>query len=338
MINLVELFENNKEEINKYKIIIVANVRNHTGDFKAFTLNKANPIEFFSDEEFDQICKAILDLRFFTKIYYNELDFIEDILKQSYELDKIIVINFARNGVIEGKKSLIPSFCDLLNIKYTTSNAFVQSLCRDKFVWSCVLQQAGLPSLKTLYLHRDCETNLDYLSDNELYILKPKSESSSLNVSKALKKPEVLSFLKNNKGNFVVQKYLCGKEIEVPFFELNGEYYIQDPAQINYSGSILYENLSEENAYYYSVCNLTSREVSNLKETTLKTAKILGIKKYGRIDFKLDKDDTAYIIDIATLPYLTANSSFAFSAKKHNLQYNSIFKSLLVIAFLSGNS
>lgn len=338
MRNLLKMFEAHKKEINKYKIIIVANVRNHTGDFKSFTLNKANPIEFFSDEEFDQICKAILDLRIFTKIYYNELDFIEDILKQLYELDKIIVINFARNGVIEGKKSLIPSFCDLLNIKYTTNNAFVQSLCRDKFVWSCVLQQAGLPSLKTLCLHGDCEINIDNLSNDELYILKPKSESSSLNISKALNKSKVLLFLKNNKENFIVQKYLCGKEIEVPFFELNGEYYIQEPAQINYSGNILYENLSEENAYYYSECNLSDRELLSLKETTLKTAKILGIKKYGRIDFKLDRYGNAYIIDIATLPYLTANSSFAYSAANHNLQYNSIFKALLVIAFLSGNS
>ena len=338
MIKILELFETYKQEINQYKIIIVANVRNHTGNFKSITLNKANPIEFFSDDEFDQICNGISSLGIFTKIYYNELDFIEDVLNQKYVVNKIIVINFARNGIIEGKKSLVPAFCDLLNIKYTTSNAFVQSLCRDKFVWSCVLRQAGLPSLKTLYIQGNYVADIDTIYNNELYILKPKSESSSLHVGGAVNKQKVLSFVQNNKEDYIVQKYLCGIEIEVPFFELNGDYFIQEPVQINYSGNILCENLSEENDYYYSDCQLTKTEMLNIKEIALKTAKILNIKKYGRIDFKLDRDSSAYIIDIATLPYLTKNSSFAFAASRQNLHYNSIFKALLTIAFLSVQS
>lgn len=334
MKKLLDLFETYKKHIETYKIIIVANVRRHTGNFKSMVLNKANPIEFFSDEEFDEICKAILSLKIFTKIYYNELDFIEDVLKEKYDVKKIIVINFARNGVVEGKKSLIPSFCDLLNIKYTTSNAFIQSLCRDKFVWSCVLQQSSLPSLNSVYINENCE-GLAKLSEYGKYIVKPKAESSSINVSEPLAKQDVVSFAKNNQGKYIAQKFLCGNEIEVPFYELEGHYYMQEPAQINYSGNILFENLSEENNYYYSSCKFSGTEILKIQETAKNAAKILGIKKYGRIDFKFDENGNAFIIDIATLPYLTENSSFAFSAKNQNFEYVSIFKILLTIAYLS---
>lgn len=335
MKELLKLYDIHKDEICQYKIIIVANVRKHTGDFKSYILNKANSIEFFSDEEFDSICCAIATLKLFTKIYYNELDFIEDVLEEEYDLNKIIIINFARNGVIEGKKSLIPSFCDLLNIKYTTANAFVQSLCRDKFVWSCVLQSANLPALKSIFINNKEIIGIEKFDKKEDYILKPKSESSSLNVSRKLKADKIIDFAVHNEKNFIAQKYLSGKEIEVPFFELNGKYYIQEPTQINYSGDMLYENLSEENNYFYSNCNLSKTIITEIKENVLKTAKILGIKKYGRIDFKFDDNGNAYIIDIATLPYLTPNSSFAFSASQHNLQYNSIFKALITIALLT---
>lgn len=339
MDKLLKVFEINKKELSDYKIIIIANVRNHTGKFKSISLNQANPIEFFSDDEFDEICNAIYNLKIFTKIYYNELDFIEDILNKTYQLDKIIVINFARNGIIEGKKSLIPAFCDLLNIKYTTNNAFVQSLCRDKYVWGCVLNASKLPALHSTCFYENIIVGLDNIDNNNLYILKPKAESSSLNVSEALTKSDILKIVNQNNNNFIIaQKYLCGDEIEVPFFELNGCYYVQEPIKINYSGDILNENLSEENNYFYSDCNLSRIQISDIKEITLKVAQILGMKKYGRIDFKCDENGKYYIIDIATLPYLTKNSSFAYAAKKHNLEYDAIFKILVIIAFLSKTS
>lgn len=336
MDRLLKEFEKNKNELNNYKIIIVANVRNHTGKFKSISLNQANPIEFFSDDEFDEICNAIYNLKIFTKIYYNELDFIEDILNKTYQLDKIIVINFARNGVIEGKKSLIPAFCDLVNVKYTTNNAFVQSLCRDKYVWGCVLNASELPALHNTCFYKNSIVGIDNIDNYCLHILKPKAESSSLNVSKVLTKSDIFKIVNQSNNDFLIaQKYLCGDEIEVPFFELNGDYYIQEPAKINYTGDILNENLSEENNYYYSDSNLSSTQISDIKEITLKVAQILGMKKYGRIDFKCDENGKYYIIDIATLPYLTKNSSFAYAAKKQNLDYDAIFKILVIIAYLS---
>ena len=334
MQKLEELFEQHLTDIQRYKIIIVANVRKQTNDFKSFVLDPANPIEFFSEKEFREIYKAIRQLDVFTKVYYNELKFFEDVLNETYKANEIIVINFARNGSREGKKSLVPSFCDLLNIKYTSSNAFVQSLCRNKYIWGHVLENLNIPVAGNVLLKGGHTENLNQLTENKQFILKPVYESSSIGISKAMTKAELENNLSHLNGTFIAQKYLKGSEYEIPFFELNDTLTMFEPIKINYDGTVLCESLSSENSYFYSHHDLSQNTCNNMMQIARQVIDTLGIKKYGRIDFKLDEDGHPFIIDIATLPYLTQNSSFAFVANEQGLQYASIFKALIVVALL----
>ena len=337
MKELLGQFDEYANAIRKYKIIIVANVRSKTGNFKHHSLNMANENEFFSLDEFHEIADGIRQLELFTKVYYNELEFVDEILSNRYEPDNIIVINFARNGTSEGKKSLIPCFCDLLNIKYTGSDAAVQSLCRNKYVWSCVLRNEGIPVPESLVYssHEDLTQLKGSLINGKKYIIKPVSESSSMGVTAAMSNIEVINKLAYSHNRSLIQEYLSGEEIEVPFFELNGHIYPLSPQKINYNGSMLDENLSVRNEYFYSP-SLNTDINNKLLDYSIKTAQHLNIKKYGRIDFKLDSFGNPFVIDIATLPYITKNSSFSAAMDQMGLDYSTIFKVLLTVAVLSG--
>ncbi len=339
MKELLIKFKECEDNIRKNKIVVVANVRNKTGNYKDYTLKMANENEFFSLDEFHEITDGIRQLELFTKVYYNELMFVDEILTKRYDPNNIIVVNFARNGITEGKKSFVPCFCDLLNIKYTGSDAAVQSLCRNKYVWSCVLQQNSIPVPKT-FLYT-CYEDLDdiklKLKKNEEYIIKPVSESSSMGVTTAMEKEKVISFLNDNRNKYIVQAFLSGGEYEVPFFELDGQIYPLPPQKINYKGTILDENLSVLNDYFYSPSDLSVQLNNFLLRTAIKTAKCLNIKKYGRIDFKLDQSGNAFVIDIATLPYITKISSFSAAMEQLGLDYSYIFKFLLTVTYLSGD-
>ncbi len=337
MKKLADLFERHLNSIKQYKIIIVANVRKKTSNYKSFVLNEANPIEFFSEKEFKEIYTAIRQLPLFTKIYFNELVFFEEVLNETYKADEIIVVNFARNGSREGKKSLVPAFCDLLNIKYTSSNAFVQSLCRNKFIWGNVLENQNLPVAGNVLLKGGSTQNIEKLSESEKYILKPVCESSSIGIGGAMTKSQIENGLADLDGLYIAQKFLIGSEYEVPFFYLNGELTIFDPIKINYGGTVLNESLSSENDYYYTQHDLSQEVSKYMVQVAQQTINALEMQKYGRIDFKLDENGNPFVIDIATLPYLTRNSSFMFAAEKQNLQYYDIFKALIVIALLHKN-
>lgn len=332
---ILKLFEENFLLLKFYKILIVANIRGKSGNYKSLKVRMANQNEFFSDSEFDEIYAAIQSLNLWTKVYFNELDLINDLLCEKYDTNKIIVFNFARNGVIEGKKSLIPVICDLLNIKYTTCNAFIQSLCRNKYIWGNVLYKEGLPVLSNVLISNGKIINNVQIDYDKLYISKPIAESSSIGISSADKINNIL--LKSNTNRLIAQRLLIGEEFEIPFFELNGEYYILNPTKIIYKNNILNETLSLTNDYYYDELELPLEQKEYFKNIVKKACQILNLKKYGRIDFKFDDKGKAYIIDIATLPYITKKSSFFYQFNKNNYSYNEIFKCLIVIALLSTN-
>jgi len=335
---LLNLFTKHEINLRKRKIVVVANVRNKTHNFKNLSLQMANDNEFFSTEEFDEIATALKNLDLFVKVYYNELDFFEEILEQKYKPQEIIVLNFARNGISQGKKSLIPCFCDLTGIKYSGSDAAVQSLCRNKLFWSSILIEENLPVLKSYGVsHENIDKIADLLKKDNEYIIKPIAESSSMGVTSNLNKNQVIDYFSNNEGNFLVQNFLPGNEYEVPFFELNGQFFAFQPQKINYNGNILNEELSVLNDYYYSTSDLPEQLNTFMVNSAIEVAKVLGMKKYGRIDFKFDDNQQPYIIDIATLPYITKNSSFQHAFQEIGQKYESIFKSLLITALLSSN-
>ena len=130
---IIENFSNNSID---YDVFIIANTHNIDKETKQWNYEHSTLDEFFSRQEFSEISSAIYNIFGFVKVFYSELEFVEYVMKRDVDRDNLIVINFSRDGKKEGKKSLIPAFCDLLGIKYTGSNAFVISLLRNKFVFS----------------------------------------------------------------------------------------------------------------------------------------------------------------------------------------------------------
>ena len=115
-------------------------------DRSYYTIEHASDSEFFSLSEFEEITSALLKTGLCVNIFYTEIDFIEYILKHYPQLSKedLLVYNLARDGRKEGKKSLIPSFCDYFNLDYTGSNALTVSLCRNKFIWGAVANKFNI--------------------------------------------------------------------------------------------------------------------------------------------------------------------------------------------------
>ncbi|MFX3935311.1 D-alanine--D-alanine ligase, partial [Streptococcus suis] len=85
------------------------------------------------------------------------------------------------DGRKEGKKSLIPSFCDYFSINNTGSNALTVSLCRNKFIWGDIADYFNIPTPKTFCI-KDGEV-LGEPFEAQKYIRKEISVSASINLS-----------------------------------------------------------------------------------------------------------------------------------------------------------
>ena len=101
------------QDTHKYNVYIVANTQNIKKETKKWNYKHSSMDEFFSREEFAEIASAIFSVFGYVKVFYSEIEFINYVLNNTIEKSNTIVYNFSRDGIKEGKKSLIPTFCDL---------------------------------------------------------------------------------------------------------------------------------------------------------------------------------------------------------------------------------
>ena len=314
-----------KPEIQKLKIILIANSKDTPLN------NRPNSkdiwIEFFTDSEIEYLTNALRSNDLYVDVYFAEQDFIKDILNHKYtDLNQLFVFNLARNGFGISKKSLIPSFCDLMDIKYSGSNAYVCSLARNKFHCSQLflyLNSAGTPGwvydpLSGWFLDEKPPQNTEV-------IIKPMFESASkgitresiMNTSDPLFLSRVNTRAQRSLEPMLIQKFIKGYECQIPFIKLNQNIFFQ-PIGICIGGDCLLGDkiISEDLSYVYSYEyynafeKLDSSVCERMIQTARRAAEIVGIETYGRIDFRLDNQMNFYITDIATMPYIVEHSSF----------------------------
>ena len=313
---------------SKTNLFLVANLQKQTKKMSYYTIEHASDSEFFSLSEFEEIASALLKTGLCMNVFYTEIDFFEYILKYYPNLSKetLLVYNLARDGRKEGKKSLIPSFCDYFGIDYTGSNALTDSLCRNKFIWGAVADCFHIPTPKTVCI-KDGEV-LGEPFDAQKYIRKEISESASINLSND---SIIDNFEWTNIENedFLLQEYISGIEVEVPFFNIKGEYLILDPVRIVSSAEILTSELSDNNCYSFEW--LEDQQIcTKLKKATKKLAKYLGITTYGRVDFRIKSDGSYFVFDIATMPYTTDHSSFNFDFEQYGFTMADLHKLVIL--------
>lgn len=309
-------------------------------------LANANKDEMFSKTEFSEIASAIFDAFGFVNVFYSEQEFIKFILNDStVKPINSFVFNFARNGRKEGKKSLIPAFCDLYNIKYSGSDALILSLIRNKFYWGKFLLHYGVPTPEFCLFENTGKIIGD---QNSLYgktvIAKNISEAASidlndenvflLNKNSTKHLNELIKRMQANR--IIVQEFIPGKECEVLVYQDKRRYYACDPIEIICSNSC-YMNSDISNNYLYKFGNLSdscdSEIISRIKFYAEKAAYLLNIKDYARFDFRINGRDI-YLFDIAGTPYSIKHSSIAFLfTHVYNYKYSDIYKCLASISY-----
>ncbi|MCB5954928.1 hypothetical protein [Enterococcus sp. CWB-B31] len=340
--NYVETTQNN---LDKYLIIMVSNVKGLTTSFKDYSETSVMS-EYYSLLQYEQISTTIKSIGFELKCYFDENDFIHDfengILRDNYP-KKIIVLNSAQKGTTPGRKSLVPAFCALNNILFSNSNAYVTSFVRNKFHWNSFLSQGEYTLCKNwLYDYRYGWIFNKKPESNEKVICKLNSESSSI----GLGQKNIFHF-SEDKENFIdklsrqfnqkviVQQFISGKEVEVPVLSTPEQTVSFNPVGISVNNkesldnTILDYNIRGNNKFnFYNFDNKNPILSKKIKTTTELVAQDLEIFGYGRIDYRIDDNNNFYITDIATNPHITKSMSYYYAFKELGYSYEEVLKSL----------
>lgn len=165
-------------------IVLIANVKGRS-HFRNKRIGEDRGItEFFSLAEFEEI---LLCFKHFSTlkycIFFDEEDFMRSVLQGLLDKTQILVHNFSRSGSGIGKKALIPSFCDFLNIQYIGSDAYSAALCRNKYHYISLLKDCGFSIAPSWLYLGDKWLNHCPPEHGKRLIIKPLYESSSIGIN-----------------------------------------------------------------------------------------------------------------------------------------------------------
>lgn len=328
-----EFYLKRKESIS---IVLLAHVKAPRGKINENQIQCAST-ERFSIDEFNEIYQGIVNSGYYIQsVYFNELDFISEYIDHPQRFDNCLIYNLARNGLGNNKKTLVPSFCELVGLKYTSSSALSCSICRDKYIFTSLLDSHKIPVPNSWFFQEDGTWLKDKPVFNTRIICKPCSESASqgINETKIFSIPES-GFENNLSPNSIVQEYISGEECEVPVFKIGNRVISLPPVGINLKGkNILDEKSSDE--YDYEFYDLRTTQSLSTIDRIMQLAKeafnVLQMDVYGRVDFRINQNGEPFIFDVSTTPYTVKHSSFAFAFKKMGLEYFDIYSAIISAA------
>lgn len=329
-----------------FDILIIADTQDKTVKTSNYTCH-ADESEFFSRKEFAEIASALFYIFGFGKVFYSEIEFIEYVLEMKPLPNECYVYNFSRDGVAEGKKSLIPAFCDLCNLRYTGSNAFTISLLRNKWCFSQLVGNFGVLTPKSI-LYPNISLQIEEIFKNKKVLIKNIFESASqgllsdnrIHIDNTSSEKIDKIVQRMNVKQILLQEYVDGAECEVLVLQYKHQYYALEPIEIIINGCDFLDS-SISNAYDYSFRKLsdsyTAETIARIKQDAITAARVLNIKDYARFDFRV-KGNRPYLIDIAGTPYTIKHSSIAYLFEEIlHLEYNDIYKVIMACCISNYN-
>ena len=287
------------------------------------------------------------------------IDANENVFEKLIEAKPDIVFNIAEGIHGQSRESQIPAILDMLQIPYTGSDALTLGICLNKARTKEILSYHKIPTPDFKVIKTDSSV-LNHSFEFPL-IVKPISEGSSKGIfSSSLVKnyDELNREIKRVVGEYnqsaLIEEYLPGREFTVavigndedtmvlPIVEIKYDKFPEDVEHLySYEAKWILDTKESDFDVFECPASLDKDLEKKLIETALNTYKVLDCKDWGRIDIRLDKNETPNVIEINPLPGImpdpNENSSLPKAARAAGIDYKTLIQGVLYAACKRNN-
>lgn len=331
-----------QKEISAATIIFLANVQGMTSNTNDY-IGHSIITEFLTMNEYNELLSSLQDFGFYVLTYFDSNDFFQDYLNGKFQTKKIVIFEGTQKGIGRARDALLPAFCDLENLIHTGPNAYVNSICTNKYHWTRLLNVHAVcvPNswryFKGMWLYNFKPV------ENKTLIAKPCYECASIGVHKqsvAEYSAGYEIYLKQMSERYnqplIVQEFISGYEVEVPVIIHRGIPYVLPPVVLCKAGNAVmgdsfldFDDIYEDNYQFCLLESINSAWCSNIKKQVLKVVELLELERYVRIDFRIALDGTSYVTDINSYPHIVSHSSFAYAFNQIGINEHNILPCLI---------
>jgi D-alanine-D-alanine ligase len=226
---------------------------------------------------------------------------------------------------------------ELLDIPFTGSSAGPLMVSTNKLLAKRVLQGAGIQT-PAAYLYQG-EQNIRTTNVRFPLILKPQFEDASIGidqnsvVSDPAQLLPALQRLYDLHGPILIEEYISGREFNISLFGFPTP-EVMPLAEIDFSGFpdglhkiVGYKAKWDPDSLEYKETrrifpdNLPWHFASQMASVALECFHLFGLRDYGRVDLRLDEDNSINVLEINANPCLSPDAGFAAAVAENGRNY-----------------
>ncbi|CVK17734.1 D-alanine--D-alanine ligase family protein [Sporomusa sphaeroides] len=261
-------------------------------------------------------------------------NFIEQ-LKQ----EQIDVVFNAIHGLY-GEDGLMQGTLEMLGIPYTGSGVLASAMAMDKAITKRLFMSAGIPTPQSrLYSKQD--TDLALVAEDILttfgvpVVVKAAAQGSSIGVIIVEKAGDIESAVReafNYSGHIVVEEFIRGKELTVSILGTGSPEALPIIEIVPQSGRYDYRSKYTKGATEYIVpARLETQVADHVQRIALAAYKLLGCRGIGRVDVMLGNDNQPHVLEINTIPGMTATSLVPKAAAAVGIGFDELCERILLM-------
>lgn len=223
-----------------------------------------------------------------------------------------------------GEDGKIQQILEKMGIPYTGAGVKSSEIAFDKVLAKEVFIEKGIPTPKSEIIKKGEQPTLDMP-----YVIKPPREGSSVGIHIVTKQEEVEEALADGwkyDDELLIEEYISGKELTVGVLGGNALPIVHiAPEDGWYDINNKYPWLeSKGKTQYFCPAELSEEQTKKVQETATKAHQALGIEIYSRVDILLDEKRGPYVLEINTLPGMTASSLLPKAASELGINFSQL--------------
>ncbi len=234
-----------------------------------------------------------------------------------------------------GEDGTIQGALELMHIPYTGSGVMASAVGMDKWRTKLLWRSVGLAIPEFVML----DANSDFSAvEKQLGLplfVKPACEGSSIGVTKVRQAGELRgAYLEAVKHDplVIAEKGVLGGEYTASILGDEALPIIKiEPATDFYDYEAKY---FRDDTAYRCPCGLSEERELEIRAQALEAFRVLGCRGWGRVDFLMDEQGNAYMLEVNTSPGMTDHSLVPMAARVAGISYEALVMRVLSLATL----
>jgi len=239
-----------------------------------------------------------------------------------------------------GEDGALQGALDMLGIPYTGSGLLASAIAMDKAVSKRLFQAAGIATPRSVIFEKGQKgpNLIDEIKTKFTLpvVVKPATQGSSIGVSIVNQEQDLPSTIDEAfqySDQILVEEYIRGKEVTVAIMGGNPPQALPIIQIVPHSGRYDYHSKYTKGATEYLVpAPLPEAVTANVQALALAAFTLLGCKGVARVDMMLDDNNQPYVLEVNTIPGMTATSLVPKAAAAKGISFPDLCEQILLMA------